>query len=95
LEICPSCWTKLNQIKLSRTGKLYSYSFIHVGQRGIKSPYAIGYVDFPEEVRIYGQLAIPPESLKLGMDVEVVEGVVRIDKNGVPVMKSYMFKAVE
>ncbi|WP_206811708.1 Zn-ribbon domain-containing OB-fold protein [Paradesulfitobacterium ferrireducens] len=95
LEICPECWTDLKQIRLSRTGKLYSYSIIHVGQRGIKAPYAVGYVDFPENVRIYAQLAIPHDQIKLGMDVEVVQGVVRMDKNGDPAMISYMFKAVE
>lgn len=95
IDICPECWTNLNQIALSRIGKLYSYSIIHVGQRGIKSPYAVGYVDFPENVRIYAQLAIPHEKIKLGMDVGVVDGVVRFDKNGNPTMISYMFKAVE
>jgi len=95
LEICPGCWTKLKQIALSRTGKLYSYSIVHVGQRGIKWPYAIGYVDFPEGVRIYSQLAIPLEKIKMGMDVEVVEGIVRVDKSGNPVMRAYMFKSVE
>jgi len=95
LDICPECWTNVKQINLSRTGKLCSYSIIHVGQRGIKSPYAVGYVDFPENVRIYAQLAIPHEKIKLGMDVEVIEGVVRLDKSGNPAMKSYMFKAVE
>ena len=94
LDICPDCWADLKQISLSK-GKLYSYSIIHVGQRGIKSPYAVGYVDFPENVRIYAQLAIPHEKIKLGMDVEVVEGVVRIDKSGNPTVMSYMFKAVE
>ena len=95
LELCPDCWSKLKQIPLSRTGKLYSYSIIHVGQRGIKSPYAIGYVDFPEDVRIYAQLAIPHDKIKSGMGVEVTQGVVRLDKNGNPIMLSYMFKAVE
>jgi len=95
LDICPECWTGLKQIALSRTGKLYSYSIIHVGQRGIKSPYAVGYVDLMDNVRIYAQLAIPLEQIKLGMDVEVIEGVVRLDKNGDPAMVSYMFKAVE
>ena len=95
MEICPSCWTNLKQIPLSRTGVLYSYSIIHTGQRGIKAPYAVGYVDFPGDVRIYSQLAIPHEKIKLGMAVEVTEGVVRIDKSGNPVMRAYMFKAAE
>lgn len=95
LEVCPNCWSKLEQIPLSRTGKLYSYSIIHIGQKGIKSPYVIGYVDFPENVRVFAQIAIPHEKLRIGMGVEVIEGVVRLDKDGNPAMVSYMFKAVE
>ncbi|MDA8233349.1 MAG: OB-fold domain-containing protein [Clostridia bacterium] len=94
LELCPGCWSDLNQIKLSRQGTLYSYSVIHIGQPGIKTPYVVGYIDFPENVRIYGQLEIEPDKVKTGIPVEVISGVVRTDKVGNPKMISYKFKAI-
>lgn len=91
---CPDCWSEdVVQIALSKVGKLYSYSTIHVGQKGIKTPYVIGYVDLPENVRIFAQLDIDPAGLKIGMDVEVTSGVIRVDANGTKTM-SYKFKAV-
>lgn len=94
LDMCPTCWSdRLAKISLSRVGKLYSYSIIHVGQKGIKTPYVIGYVDMPENVRIFAQIDIKPEDLQVGMDVEVVSGIIRLDQDGKPVV-SYKFKAL-
>ena len=91
---CPECSSEdIVQTALSKVGKLYSYSTIHVGQKGIKTPYVIGYVDLPENVRIFAQLEIEPAELKIGMDVEVTSGVTRVDANGLKTI-SYKFKAV-
>ncbi len=91
---CPECWSEdIIQIPLSRVGKLYSYSTVHVGQKGIQTPYVIGYVDLPENVRVFAQLDMEPAELKIGMDVEVTAGVTRVDPNGVKTV-SYKFKAV-
>ncbi len=95
VEICPNCWSeKIGQNPLSKVGKLYSYSIIHVGQKGIKAPYVIGYVDMPENVRIFAQLEIDPAQLKIGMDLQVTSGIIRVDENGKPVL-SYKFKPIE
>jgi benzoylsuccinyl-CoA thiolase BbsA subunit len=91
VERCPSCWNNImHQIPLSRVGKLYSYSVIHIGQKGIKTPYVIGYVDLPENIRIFAQIDIDPKELKIDMDVEMTVGLIRVIEK--PVL-SYKFKA--
>ena len=60
---------------LSRRGKLYSYYLGTVAPVGIKPPYAAGWIDLPEGVRVFGVLAgFEPkeENLRLGMEVELV-----------------------
>lgn len=94
LEMCPHCWTELQQVPLSKTGKLYSYAVIHIGAKGVKTPYIIAWIDMPENLRIFSQLAIPLEKVKIGMEVEVAQGIIKVGDDGKPVL-SYMFKAVE
>ena len=53
---CPKCWGKeFEMVPLSRRGKLYSVSDIYVGQPGKAVPYIIGYIDLPEDIRIFAQ----------------------------------------
>lgn len=94
VDMCPNCWSKTKQITLSRTGKLYSFTTIRVGPKTIKPPYVIGYIDLPENLRIFAQIAIAPEKVKIGMDLEVTDGVIRLDNNDKPVV-SYKFKAID
>lgn len=94
LDTCPNCWSNTKQIKLSKTGKLYSYSVIHVGPKEIKAPYVIGYVDLPENLRVFAQIKIDQDKVKCGMDVEVTDGPIRLEENGTRVI-SYMFKPVD
>lgn len=37
-------------------GEVYSFTIIHPGKKSGESPYALGYVDFPGPVRIFGRL---------------------------------------
>jgi len=94
LPICPDCWSdELEKKPLGRTGKLYTYTVMNVPQPGLKAPLAVGYIDFPEGVRVGAQIDMPPEKIgeiKIGMELEVVAGVVRQDSNGNKVI-SYRF----
>lgn len=96
LPVCPNCWCeKLVKIPVSRRGKLYSYTIIRVGQASLKPPYIVGFVDFPEQVRVCAQIEGDPERLKPDMEMEVTTGVIRTDEaSGKPVV-SYKFKPVE
>lgn len=55
---CVKCYSgdSIKSAELSPCGVLYSWSIVHVGPRGAPVPYAVGYVDFPENVRVLGRL---------------------------------------
>ena len=67
---CPICGGPLQDVELSQSGELYSYSFIHVPMFG-KSQldaegYGVGQVDLPEGVRVQTTLEGDPKSWKIG-----------------------------
>jgi hypothetical protein len=49
-------------IELSPRGKVYSYTVIHPNPKTGAQPFAIGYVDFPENVRVFGRIATPSDA---------------------------------
>jgi len=75
--ICPDCLEvgTMQEKPLSTRGKLYSYYLGMVAPAGISPPYAAGWIDLPEGVRVFGVLTgfeAKEENLKLGMEVELV-----------------------
>ena len=93
-EICPKCFAEggMEKIKLSSHGSLYSYSIVQVAPKRFMPPYAVGYVDFSEGVRVLGQLTTcDPAKLKLDMEVQTELGRIAIDEQGDEVI-SYKFK---
>ena len=96
--LCPECLkeNELEELKLSPRGKLYTYTIVRVPSPGFKAPYAFGYVDLPEGVRVCSQIsaAEPLEgNLQLGMDMELFIGQVRQDMNQ-PII-GYLFRPVK
>jgi uncharacterized OB-fold protein len=75
--ICIDCWEKGNMdvVPLSRRGKLALFTVATMSLLGLDTPYACGYVDLPEGVRLFGLLTdCEPfeDKLKLDMEVEMV-----------------------
>lgn len=72
--ICPYCKNQnVEEIKLSGKGKIYSFAISRISLEKIKAPYAIGYVDMEEGVRVFGQFKDwNEENLKIGREVEVL-----------------------
>ena len=75
--ICIDCWEKGNMdvVPLSRRGKLSLFTIATMSLLGLDTPYACGYVDLPEGVRLYSLLTdCEPfeEKLQLDMEVEMV-----------------------
>ena len=75
--ICIDCWERGNMdvVPLSRRGKLSLYTIATMSLLGLDTPYACGYVDLPEGVRLFGLLTdCEPfeEKLRLDMEVEMV-----------------------
>jgi benzoylsuccinyl-CoA thiolase BbsA subunit len=92
LSPCPNCWhDQFEVVPLSRVGKLYAVTHISVGQAGLPTPYAFGYIDLPENLRIFAQVEGEPGSLKCDDEVEMFIGTIRTNSDGLPV-QSYKFR---
>jgi len=92
LSPCPNCWgEEFEMVKLSTKGKLYSVTDIYVGQAGLKTPYIFGYIDLPENLRIFAQLEGEPGSFTCDEEVVLTVGEVRKNPDGTPLL-SYKFR---
>ncbi|MBP1776875.1 MAG: benzoylsuccinyl-CoA thiolase, partial [candidate division NC10 bacterium] len=91
--VCDACGTSGEQesVRLPNIGTLYSYSEIHVAPKVFATPYVIGYVDLPGDVRVFGQVEHAASELRPDEPVEVVLGVIRKLDSGQPVT-SYKFR---
>ena len=47
---------RYDTVPLAPVGEVYSFTLIHPGPKSGEPPYALGYVDFPGPVRIFGRL---------------------------------------
>jgi uncharacterized OB-fold protein len=82
--VCPFCMgERLRSVPISRRGTLYSYSCLAQGAPEFDSPYVIAYVDMPEGVRVFTQIAAAdPKSLVCGMTVELMPARPKTDRYG-------------
>jgi uncharacterized OB-fold protein len=92
---CLACLNdNLEELKLGRRGQLYSFTVAHMPSMHFQPPYAIGYIDMPEGVRIFAPLVIDEnKSFRVGMKMEIVIGKLW-EEGGVEVI-GYMFKPLE
>ena len=94
-KVCSGCLgEEMEVIPLGTEGKLYSYTIVEYPAPGLVGPYAIGYVDLPEGVRVFSILADwDRKNLRVGMDVELTLGKFREDKDGNEIV-TYKFRPV-
>lgn len=93
-ETCSNCSSlECEDILLNRKGKLYSYTVSYMPVHHFNPPYAIGYVELPEGIRIFTPLSNWDEKkLKTGMEMEL-----EIDKlweDGEDEVIGYKFKPI-
>jgi len=97
--ICTNCQSiKLEEIKLSLRGKIYSYTVVMqrppVYYKG-EIPYAIGFVELPEGIRVETLFTgCEPERIKVGMEVEMLIEKLHEDEEGNEIL-GYKFKPIE
>jgi uncharacterized OB-fold protein len=87
LMTCVRCGSQsFTPAVLSSRGSLYTYSIIH-GSGGVwPETYAVGYVDFPEGVRVFGQIKeSSPALLRVGMSVGIEPALLYRRKEGTEV----------
>ena len=87
----------LKEHPLSHRGTLYSFTIVEresLAPKGFKVPYAYGYVDLPEGVRVLSKIIEwNPETLKMGAPVEFVLEEIRENPSGEKVM-GFRFRIV-
>ena len=104
--ICCDCLLEgtMEEMPLSRRGKVYFGVIAHTAPLGFEAPYVVGYIDLPEGVRLFSQLVdgelykdlvLPgTEILRPGTEVELVIEKIREDDTGSDVI-GYKFKPVK
>ncbi len=94
-EACSGCLSDdLETVRLSRSGTVYTYTVVRQSTPAFTVPYALGYVDLPEGVRVMGQISCEPEELAIGMAVELVVEPFGEDDDG-NVLHGYRFRPTE
>lgn len=72
-NICLNCAGEdTEKVELSQAGKLYTYTIVQMPAEHFKAPYAIGWLELPEGIRIFGQIRDWENNpLKVGMDMRI------------------------
>jgi uncharacterized OB-fold protein len=72
LTACPDCdGGDFVAAPLPAAGNLYSYSVVHMGQKGVDVPYVVGYVDLREGPRVFGRIDLAPDAIEIGQPLEL------------------------
>lgn len=96
-DYCVKCGARdaMQRIGIHGPGKLYSHSIIHIAPPIFKVPYAVGWVDFPGEVRVLGQIfGWEDVPLKQGMAMHIDYAVIGKEQDGTD-RESYVFKPLQ
>ena len=95
-EACSGCLSgDLERVGFATTGTLYTYSVVRQSTPDFEVPYTLGYVDFPEGVRIMGQIsACESNELTIGMPMTLALEPFGEDDDGNPLI-GYRFKPAE
>jgi uncharacterized protein len=72
-DLCPTCWSHnaMVPVPIGRTGRLYTCTIIHQVPEGYAAPFAVGYIDLDEGVRVFAHLAHDERSLRIDEPVRL------------------------
>ncbi len=75
-EFCLACGHEnLTETLLSEKGSLHSFTVVHMPASGFPPPFAIGYIDIEQGVRIFSQLCMDEENpFQTGMEMKLETG---------------------
>lgn len=93
---CAGCLhNDLETVRFSRTATLYTFAVVRQSTPEFEVPYALGYVDLPEGVRVMTQLTgRDPEAYEIGLEMELVVEPFGTDDEGNE-MAGYRFRPRE
>ncbi|MGE0626964.1 MAG: Zn-ribbon domain-containing OB-fold protein [Hyphomicrobiaceae bacterium] len=90
--VCPECLSEeITAAHLASEGMLYSFAVVHQAPKGWTVPYALGYVDLPDGIRVLAHIEGDAGALEIDSRVRLDVGRVGTDADGNPLM-SYVFK---
>ena len=94
-KVCLECFDgNLKPVFLSKKGTLHTYSLSVMGPASLPKPYVMGFIDLPEGIKLYSLIVdCQPweEVLEIGMEMELIIGKIKTDKNGKNIT-GYMFR---
>jgi len=72
-KVCLNCLSPdVERLNLGYNGKLYSFSIVHMPSEHFEPPYAAGWIQLPEGIRIFSPIRGWQEHpLKIGIDMEI------------------------
>jgi len=76
----------ISEFVLGSECKLFSFTTVHMKTLHFDPPYSIGYVDFPEGVRVFGPIAGNGHDLKIGMKLKVEIAPLWTEEDGTPIL---------
>jgi uncharacterized OB-fold protein len=95
--VCLTCYRQgLEDADLSTKGKIWTFTIARQTPPGsmIEAPYVMAVVELPEKVAIETVVRdVDPESVRVGMDVEIVLARMKEDAEGNDIV-SFMFRPV-
>ncbi len=94
-EFCTKCLgTEHEEIELSRTGELHTFSILRVSDKHFKAPHPIGMINLPEKVRVTAPLVYREgEDYAIGQLVEVVSDDLWEEEDRI--VTGYRFRVIE
>ena len=94
-EVCPNCFDgELEEVPLSKSGILHSFALSVMGPPDIEKPYVVGFIDLPENIKLFSILTeCDPwdKVLKIGMEMEMVIEKIKQDQDGNDIL-GYKFR---
>jgi uncharacterized protein len=83
-DLCPNCWTRnaTQPCPIGRVGTLYTYTVVHQIPAGYKEPFAAGYLDIEDGVRVFAHIENTPDSLRIGQRLELRVAPLCQDEHG-------------
>lgn len=98
-NVCRECGaTKLEEVKLSETGRIITWSVVHEPPRGFERyvPYVIAVVELDDGTRLMSQITdCEPEELQIGTRVHTVFRKIREEGESGIIYYGYKFKPIK
>jgi uncharacterized OB-fold protein len=85
--------TNVESIKLSRDGKLYTFTTVYMASEHFPPPYTVGWIELPEDIRVFSQIrGWQKHPLKIGMCMRLYIETLWQDEDNEVI--GYVFKPV-